>query len=168
MGVSVGAQDSVVVPPGHRVVVFSPSGKPHAKVLESGALPVDYGTAGDWRAVQSEVEQKLSGMGPDTFVVVVFQLAAIEHLASEAEREEILLRWKALKERGARAVWVLPLRAADHRSTVAAIKAAGFGVHTSASDGACFVEVHKPDGRIIVGMPGPALQQSACQGAPCR
>jgi hypothetical protein len=36
------------------------------------------------------------------------------------------------------------------------------GVHSSANDGACFVEVHGPDG-VVVGMPGPALLTMAEQ-----
>jgi hypothetical protein len=51
---------------------------------------------------------------------------------------------------------VLVLAAAQRQELVQRLKGLGMGVHGSADDGACFVEVHRPNG-IVVGMPGPAL-----------
>jgi hypothetical protein len=48
---------------------------------------------------------------------------------------------------------VFAKEAAERTDVMAALKQLGVGVHYSAPDGACFVEVHRPEG-IIVGMPG--------------
>jgi hypothetical protein len=43
---------------------------------------------------------------------------------------------------------------------MAEFKRIGFGVHYGGPDRECYVEVHKPDGSITVGMPGPAFVAS--------
>ena len=48
---------------------------------------------------------------------------------------------------------VIPFSKPQHLPLVAKLRELKIGVHRSADDGACFVEVHKPDG-IVVGMPG--------------
>jgi hypothetical protein len=51
---------------------------------------------------------------------------------------------------------VLVLKAAHRQELIHRLRGIAIGVHGSADDGACFVEVHRPDG-IVVGMPGPVL-----------
>jgi len=55
---------------------------------------------------------------------------------------------------------VVPHATEQHASQMRRLKQPGVGVHYSAEDGACFVEVHKPDG-IVVGMPGRAFTEQA-------
>ena len=55
---------------------------------------------------------------------------------------------------------VFAKEAAQRIDIMAALKQIGLGVHYSAPDGACFVEVHRPDG-IVVGMPGKPFEVGA-------
>jgi hypothetical protein len=81
----------------------------------------------------------------------------IESLDAAGELSEFIARWQSAMRSGWNAVWVLPNEASARNDVVELLKNAGFGVHGSAEDGACFVEVHKPDGTITIGMPGPSL-----------
>lgn len=82
----------------------------------------------------------------------------LDGLRAAGELREFVAAWQRLGGRDWQAVWVLPLGAAGQTDAVGLLRTAGFGVHGSAEDGVCFVEVHKPDGTITVGMTGPSLQ----------
>jgi hypothetical protein len=68
-----------------------------------------------------------------------------------------IARWESARQSGWNAMWVLPKDASTRDDVVDLLKNAGFEAHGSAEDGACFVEVHKPEGTITIGMPGPSL-----------
>lgn len=149
------ALDTVVVPPGHQVVVFHPALLAHVDLAASGALIVDYGPKGDWRGTNVRLDASLATkQGP---AVVILQDEMIDAICRSNELDEFLAYWKKSKDKDVSAVWVLPLAASKQDSVIASIRSAGYSVHTSAADGACFVEVHKSDGSITVGMPGPQL-----------
>jgi hypothetical protein len=147
--------DTVVVPPGHKVVVIDPTPNAHVDVVSSGAVIADYGQSGNWRYTNTQLSAALA-KHPGS-VVVILQNEMINALRQSNEFGEFFGYWKASKRKSVSAVWVLPLRASEQASVVSSIQNTGYGVHASAPDGACFVEVHKPNGSIVVGMPGPAL-----------
>ncbi len=147
---------SVTVPPGHKVVGISPSTQPQVRHLESNFLVMDFGVESNWRVLVSGFNERLGRIEvPPT--VAILQGAMLDRLRAAGELREFVGAWQYLRERGWQAVWVLPRDAAGQADAVESLKTAGFGVHGSAEDGMCFVEVHKPDGTIAVGMPGPSL-----------
>ncbi|HEX8284138.1 MAG TPA: hypothetical protein VF588_12320 [Pyrinomonadaceae bacterium] len=148
--------DHVTVPPGHKVVIIHPSTQPQVIPLESNFLVLDFGLASDWQTLVSDFDERLS-LTEVRPVVAILQGAMLDRLRAAGDLRDFAAAWHGLRERGWQAVWVLPLEAAGQTDAVELLKAAGFGVHGSAEDGACFVEVHKPDGTITIGMPGPSL-----------
>lgn len=147
----------VTVPPGHKVVVIHPSTQSQVIHLESNFLVLDFGVDGDWLTLVSDFEEKLGCVEvPPT--VAILQSAMLSRLRASGDLRDFVSEWQLLRERGWQAVWVLPQEAAGQVDVVELLKAAGFGVHGSAEDGACFIEVHKPDGTITIGMTGPSLQ----------
>lgn len=148
------SEDRVTVPPGHRVVVVHAASTTQCGYLQSGWFVLDFGGAEtDWRALMRGAIELL-GRRPAP-ALLILQQARLASLHAAGEFAPLLQTWQAAK---LECVWVLPLHAADDAAAVAAIRGSGFGVHGSAPDGACFVEVHKPDGSIIVGMAGPVLK----------
>lgn len=146
----------VTVPPGHKVVVIYPTTQPSMGILESELLVLDFGADGDWRAMLAHVEAGLAAeQAPAT--VTILQRGRIEMLVAAGELDAFVHAWESARRQGWNAVWVLPNDASGNNEVVTRLKGAGFEVHGSASRGECFVEVHKPDGTIIIGMPGPAL-----------
>jgi len=150
------SDDKVRVPPGHKVVVIHPVADPQIGQLESNFLVVDFGLNGNWRNVVGTLENAMS-RGESPPAVAILQRAMLDNLQALAEVDDFIEAFARLRARGWTAVWVLPNEAADRTKVVIQLQAAGFGVHGSAPDGACFVEVHKPDGTITVGMAGPSL-----------
>lgn len=147
----------VTVPPGHKIVVIHPSTKPQVNHLESNFLVLDFGLDGDWLTLISGFDERLDRTEvPPT--VAILQGAMLDRLQASGELRDFVSEWQRLRERGWQAVWVLPREAAGQVDAVELLLMAGFGVHGSAEDGACFIEVHKPDGTITIGMPGPSLR----------
>ena len=149
------SDSKVRVPPGHKVVVIHPVADPQITQLESSFV-VDFGLNANWRSVVGTLEDALS-LGEIPSTVAILQRAMLDNLQALAEVGEFIEAFTRLRARGWMAVWVFPNEAADRTEVVVQLQAAGFGVHGSAPDGACFVEVHKPDGTITVGMAGPTL-----------
>ncbi len=146
----------VTVPPGHKVVVIYPSTKLQVNHLESNFLVLDFGVDGDWLTLVSGFDERLERTEiPPT--VAILQGARLDRLRASGELRDFVSEWQRLRERGWQAVWILPLEAAGQVDAVELLSMAGFGVHGSAKDGACFIEIHKPDGTITIGMPGPSL-----------
>jgi hypothetical protein len=147
----------VTIPPGHKVVVIHPSTQSQVIHLESNFLVLDFGVDGDWLTFVSDFEEKLGRIEvPPT--VAILQSAMLGRLRASGDLRDFVSEWQRLRERGWQAVWVLPREASGQVDVVELLNAAGFGVHASAEDGACFMEVHKPDGTITIGMTGPSLQ----------
>jgi len=146
----------VTVPEGQKVVVVRAAPRENIGMLESGLLVVDFGAAGSWKNLTSAIEKRAK-QGDLPSLIVILQLTMIAELKARGELDAFFDFWARAHSTGARAVWVLPLGAKSDQQVVALIKKAGFTAHASADDGACFVEVHKPDGSITIGMPGPQL-----------
>jgi hypothetical protein len=153
------SDEYVQVPPGHKVVMIQPSPQPHFNLLESGFLLLDFGTSGNWRTTLANIETCFDGLdeGQAPTTITILQSEMINELVAANDLDDFLAMCQAAGQRGWSALWILPNEAASNDEVVAGLKRAGFGVHSSARDGTCFVEVHKPDGTITVGMTGPAL-----------
>ena len=147
------ATDEVVIPAGHQVNVVHP-GAARAGFMPSGWLVVDFGPDGDWRQLTVDVYTQLQQRNVP--LVVILQAGAIDALAQRGETDRFLDLWRQMADAGCSSVWVLPLEAGSRHDLARRLRDAGMGVHGSAPDGACFVEVHTPEG-ITVGMPGPLL-----------
>ena len=147
------AADEVVIPAGHQVNVVHP-GEARAGFMPSGWLVVDFGRDGDWRQLTVDVYTQLQQKNVP--LVVILQGGSIDALARSGETGRFLDLWGQMVSAGCSSVWVLPLEAGANQDMVRRLREAGIGVHGSAPDGACFVEVHTPEG-ITVGMPGAVL-----------
>lgn len=149
------APDPFTVPEGHQVVVVHPSDRPRMGRLQSGIVIVDYGNGENWRSVHTRLDETWAKRAASTLVIL--QESAIRHLRENDDFVQFFSDWERRIDGRASTVWVLPLLASSDAETIARIRTLGNGLHASAADGACFVEVQKPDGTIVVGMPGPAL-----------
>ena len=146
----------VTVPPGHKIVTIHPSTQPQMWQLESNFLVLDFGLDSDWRGFVSAFDERVGRVEVQP-TVAILQGAMLDRLQASGEIQDFVSEWQRLRERGWQAVWVLPREAAERMDAVELLKSAGFGVHGSAEDGACFIEVHKPDGTITIGMTGPSI-----------
>ena len=147
--------DTVTIPEGHQIVVVHPSDRPCMGQLQCGILVVDYGNGEDWQLVHLQLDGLWAERTATTLVVL--QNGMIEILHRSGQFTTFFSDWKRRADSEISTLWVLPLSAAENMNAIAEIRGIGCAVHASAPDGACFVEVHKPDGSITVGMPGPAL-----------
>ncbi|MBP6750438.1 MAG: hypothetical protein KA144_12420 [Xanthomonadaceae bacterium] len=148
--------ETVVVPEGHHIIVVKPDARTRIAYTPSGILLVDYGQTGDWKETHTHLDAALETRAAS--VLVIMQSALIDALRRSAQLMAFFDDWKRRKSRGISAVWALPLDASSQTDIVRLIGDMGYGVHASAPDGACFLEVHKPDGSITVGMTGDALR----------
>lgn len=147
--------DFVTVPPGHKVVVVHPVLSPSIGRGESGVVIVDLGAGSDFEPVASAAGR---------FVVAAQQAAMIwilqeALLARVADWNQVVARLEQVvcqPGSGVAHCVVLGHEAARRLDLIQRLKDLGMDVHGSDDDGACFVEVHRPDG-IVVGMPGPEL-----------
>ncbi len=147
--------DTVAIPEGHQIIVVHPSDIARIGQLQCGILVVDYGNDGDWNSINLKLDELWPGRTTSTLVVL--QKGLIESLRRSNQVTTFFSDWKRRASSKMSTLWVLPLKAAEDADVIAEIHGIGCGVHASAPDGACFVEVHKPDGSITIGMPGPAL-----------
>ena len=150
-------KDTVIVPPGHKVVVVHPAPKAYLGRAESGVWIADLGATSDFSDVVSRVAQ-LSIAGEQFSVIWILQSCQLE---SSVTFDSLIgtLTTIVQQSRGiAGHCAVVPHATARHTSQMARLRQSGLGVHYSADNGACFVEVHKPEG-IVIGMPGKAFTE---------
>lgn len=147
--------NTVTIPEGHQIIVVHPSDVARIGQLQCGILVVDYGNDGDWNSINMKLDEICPGRTTSTLVVL--QKGLIESLRRSNQVTTFFSDWKRRASSEISTLWVLPLKAAEHADVIAEIHGIGCAAHASAPDGACFVEVHKPDGAITIGMPGPAL-----------
>ncbi len=146
--------ESVTVPPGHKVVVVHATENAALARCESGIWIAQMGTGVDHRSVLDELK-KLAKDDQQQNVIWIMPPEFLDTLADQASfMSEVASIVKSSQGKIGHTA-VLPRASAKHKSVMAQLRDFGIGVHYSADDGACFVEVHKPDG-IVVGMPGPA------------
>jgi hypothetical protein len=147
------------VPEGHKVVVIGPSPKPFLARAGSGAWILNFGDGKD-RVRALDAVEEFAGRADKQTVIWIIQA---EFLAALPDLEGFLGRIRtivALSKDKVRHSVVFAKETAQRVDVMAALKQIGLSVHHSAPDGACFVEVHRPDG-IVVGMPGKAFDVSA-------
>jgi hypothetical protein len=145
--------DTVVVPPGHKVVVFRSSPKSFFARAESGVWILNFGDD------QHDVEASLSKLD---LSVLSSGAPAVVWLLSERLLNSLGTHgWLVSKAEGllnalpqkSRLCAVFPNHFPPQSDFVRALKSVGASVHLAAADSACFVEVHRPDG-IVLGFPG--------------
>jgi hypothetical protein len=147
------ADGFVTVPPGHKVVVVHPATFPGVARTESGCVIAQLAADVSSDVAFDSVEQ-LAASGQQAAVIWILQDALLSRLDDQNEliaRLRSVVNWPGSQVQH---VAVLVCEAANRRGLADELKALGIGVHSSAADGACFVEVHRPDGSIFVGMPG--------------
>jgi hypothetical protein len=146
----------VVVPEGHKVVVFHPSPTPFLARAQSGFWILNLGDGGDTTQALRACDDLVAKLARGQSVIWILQA---EFLSSVQDLDGFLVRVRAVIDRLRGAVGhnaVFATDASRRTDVMRAFRQIGLGVHYSAPDGACFVEVHRPDG-IVVGMPGPAF-----------
>lgn len=144
-----------VVPPGHRVVVIYPSPNPFFIPTESGPIMLNFGLVDH---VPSELTKFAEWAGSVKEKQSVVWLMPADILPAFDDAPALLAEIASL------------VAAAPHISHLAIFPGSsspllervmeslsGVGVNTQrgAPDGACYLELHKPDGSIVVGIPGP-------------
>jgi hypothetical protein len=150
-------KDTVTVPPGHRVVVVLPAPTAYFGRAESGVWIADLGAASDFGDVLSHVA-KLSAAGQHASVIWILQPWVFE---SAAAFDALLDALTSIVQQSRGIVGhcaVVPHATEQLAPQMRRLVQSGVRVHHSAGDGACFVEVHKPEG-IVVGMPGRAFTE---------
>ena len=150
-------KDTVTVPVGHKVVVVHPAPKAYFSRAESGVWIADLGAASEFTDVISRVAQ-VSVAGQKASVIWILQPCVLE---SAATFDALIGTLTTIVQQSRGIVGhcvVVPHATERHTSQMRRLRQSGVGVHYSAGDGACFVEVHKPDG-IVVGMPGKAFTE---------
>lgn len=144
----------VVVPPGHRVVVIHPSQDPFFAPSESGPMMLNFGSvehvpsgltkvaewAGSTKEQQSVLWLMPANILPafDNAPVLLAQIAKLVTAAPHVSHLAVFPGSSPLLDR-----------------VMESFRSIGVNTQRGAPDGACYVEVHKPDGSIVVGIPGP-------------
>lgn len=153
------SEETVTVPPGHKVVVVHPVKVQNFGLTKSGWYILDYGIDDEWKLANKTAMERLKTKGSIN-VIAILQSEFIENRMKAGDLSALIGELVAIRDGNPQsfsATFVLPMTASTQQGLVDSLKARGFQVHGSAPDGACFVEVHKPDGTIIIGMPGPRL-----------
>jgi len=144
--------DTVEVPPGHKVVVYRAWPTPTLRRAESGIWILNFGDGAEpdaaLRAIERFVTQPVQAR--------VIWILQDSFFSSVLDLPPFLFRIAAVVSASSGRIShcaVFPGDAASRRDLMDAFKSAGLGVHFGGPDGECFVEVHRPDG-IVIGMPG--------------
>lgn len=153
------AEDEVVVPEGHKVVVYGPSPEPFLTRAQSGVWILNFGDGSDLSRALDAVDEFVSSADRQS-VIWILQL---EFLNSLQDLDRFLDRVRAVITNShgtVRHSAVFATEASQRTDVMGAFRQLGLGVHHSAPDGACFIEVHRPNG-IVVGMAGQAFDGGA-------
>jgi hypothetical protein len=149
----------IQVPEGHKVVVIGPSPRPFLARAESGTWILNFGDGKDLTRALEAVENFVR-QGDKRFVIWILQSEFLEALG---DVDRFVARVRAVVDASrdkVRHCAVFAGEAARRTDIMLSLKQLGLGVHHSSPDGACVVEVHRPDG-IVVGMPGKVFQVEA-------
>ena len=151
-------ENMIEVPEGHKVVVISGTVNPQFGQAESGLFVANLGYGPkSWKIIEEAKsrpdEYKQFGV---MWIVQQESFGGLDQLDKEKLKAELTGVLEEEKETTHIAVFVSP--ADQNRSLVNIFRILGMGVHHSAPDGACLIEVHKPDGQIIIGMAGEAIK----------
>ncbi len=144
--------DFITVPPGHKIVVFHASESAAIGRAESGVWVAQMGK----RELNQRVLDSIKKLASQLDKAVVIWIVAPEFIESLTDQKAFQSEFAdivdASKGRVAHSV-VFPHALLEHEVFIQRVRELGIAVYASADDGACFVEVHRPDG-IVVGMPG--------------
>lgn len=143
--------DTVTVPPGHKVVVFRPTPKTHVSRTKSGFWIVDFGYSEPELSLYNSIEQLV--INAQNNVILIISSTLIERLDNPGNVINKLEKIYREKDNKSGMTLVVAFPREKDMELMRKVKNTGMPVFNSAHDGACFVEVHKPDG-IVVGMPG--------------
>ena len=152
-------KDKVIVPEGHKVVVIGPSAKPFLAQGESGIWILNFGDGKDLDGALEAVEAFVEKANKQS-VIWILQAEFLDLLRDVGG---FLARVRAIVVTSRGKVGhcaVFAMKAAERTDIMQVFSQIGLGVHYSDPDGACFVEVHRPDG-IVVGMAGKAFDVGA-------
>jgi hypothetical protein len=147
--------DEIKVPEGHKVVVIGPSPKPFLARAESGVWILNLGDGKDLGRALDALDEFVGRADKQTVIWII----QAEFLGALRDVEAFLARIRSIVAASKGKVGhgaVFAKEAGQRLDVMAALKQMGIGVHYSAPDGACVVEIHRPDG-IVVGMPGNAF-----------
>jgi hypothetical protein len=143
-----------VVPPGHKIVVIHPIETAYMTTLDSGARIVDFGSCCKLQDFFAEIE-KFCEHPEKLSIIWIVQSNFIEYLQATGNITIFLKKLEQILNSNPQSRnIVLPDEAINLVSFRNSLIKIGAYIFSSADDGACFVEVHKPDGTIAVGMPG--------------
>lgn len=150
-----GIEESVVVPPDHKVITYSASPEPSLFRSESGYWILQCGDGRDPRWAIESVE-RFAATADGVNVIWIIDVRFLQSIESaDFARRAAVVAERSRPRMGHTAVFS---RECDPE-VMGALQDAGFGVHLTGPDDLCFVEVHRPDG-IVAGMPGPRLERS--------
>ncbi len=144
--------ETVVVPPGHKVVVIEPRPNPYFSQRESGVWIAELGSGKNIDEIVTRV-RKLSEQAQRATVVWIVQPILLE---SPTVFEAVLAAFRPLLSDARKVIAhsaVVPYAGDRHAAMMRRLKDIGMSVYYGGPHGECFVEVHKPEG-IVVGMPG--------------
>jgi hypothetical protein len=146
--------EKLTVPPGHKVVVVKPIDTPYMTTLESGARIVDFGHYCKLSEFFTEIEKFCEH--PDKLSIIwIVQPNLIAYLQSTGSIALFLQKFQRILRVNPQSRNVVLVNEAFNLEPFRdSLLKLGAYIFSSAPDGACFVEVHKPDGSIHVGMPG--------------
>ena len=149
-------KDNVVVPPGHKVVIAYPTPTPEFRQTASSVWILNFG---DCRFVQAMLDTASEFVSRDEEASVIWILAGdvletLDDPAAFLESAATLVRGSSGKVSH---IAIFPDDTPSRAQFMRAFRERRFGVHFGGPERECFVEVHKPDGSIVVGMAGPAF-----------
>ena len=146
---------SVVVPPGHKVVVIEPRPIPYFAQCESGVWIAELGSGIAIDEIMARV-RKVSEQTQRATIIWILQPIVLDS-PSVFDAVIVALQSILLESRDTIAhSAVVPYVNEKHSPMMRRLKDIGLGVHYAGPHGECFIEVHKPDG-IVVAWPGKAF-----------
>jgi hypothetical protein len=133
--------------------------------MGSGIWIADFGPDGEYEQLFQAAENALR-QNPAVSIIWAIQESASAGWMSDATALAVWLQrlHQVRRARGSAQVGdvaVLSVSGAKAQALATLLYSLGVGVHQPAPDGAIFVEVHRPDGSIVVGIPGPAFSDTS-------
>jgi hypothetical protein len=140
----------VTVPPNHKVITYNPSSVASLHQADSGFWILNFGDGRD-QFTAIEAVERFVATAENQNVIWILHSRFLDSLPDSSEfiRRVRSIAGSSHATVGHSAVFSL----SSDRKIMQAFKEAGIGVFFAATDGCCFVEVHRPDG-IDVGIPG--------------
>jgi len=159
-------KDTVVIPEGHEVVVVSGGASPALSKMDSGVWIADFGAKPEFTDLDMLINQVKDILKNENegLILWIIQKGLITLLTNDSKKNYLITRFhKIQSNRKFSNVAIFQPEASKNIELMSQVYEIGFGVHFSAPDGACFIEVHKPEG-IVVGMCGDAFKGNRTDG----